>query len=95
LYHNSDDKYGMHVSFLVFANIMLFTAARAYIVRSTTVRQPFVGLMGRPMSAGSPSDADISVVATCARKIQAALETSNVKVTGAFSFFAIFVCLQK
>ena len=59
--------------------IMLSAAARAFSTHTASTRRPFFGLVARTMSTTD----DNTVVATCTRKIQEALATTDVKVTGA------------
>jgi hypothetical protein len=59
--------------------IMLSATARAFSTHAASTRRPFLGLVARTMSTTD----DNTVVATCTRKIQEALATTNVKVTGA------------
>jgi hypothetical protein len=59
--------------------IMLSSTARAFSTHVASTRRPFLGLVARTMSTTD----DNTVVATCTRKIQEALATTNVKVSGA------------
>ena len=64
---------------------MLSAAVRAFGTSSVVRYAPRSFAVVRSMSTtGEP---DTSVVATCQEKIQAALDTSNVKVTGACPYF--------
>ena len=70
-------------------HFIMLSVTRAFSTQCFATRRPFLGVMVRSMTAsGAP---DTSVVATCTRKIQEALESNQVKVTGAYISY-LYLC---
>lgn len=65
----------------LFLFIMFSAGARAFTSRVANPRSAF---LARGMSTTAGDDADTSIVSVCQEKIQKALGTTDVKVTGAY-----------
>ena len=65
----------------LFLSIMFSAGARAFTSRAANSRPAF---FARGMSTTAGDDADTSIVSICQEKIQKALGTIDVKVTGAY-----------